>query len=139
MKLNNRPELDIPGNRVADRSMMIFAGNANPQLAHDITARLSLPLGKALVGQFSDGEVMVEIMENVRGKDIFIVQPTCRPSNDNLMELFGGAYHRGDSLFRLCATGSPAAFGTCTDYCQGGGRHDQRRRNRPGTDRGPAR
>lgn len=87
MKLNNRPELDIPGNRVADRSMMIFAGNANPQLAHDITARLSLPLGKALVGQFSDGEVMVEIMENVRGKDIFIVQPTCRPSNDNLLEL----------------------------------------------------
>lgn len=67
--------------------MMIFAGNANPQLAQDITARLSLPLGKALVGKFSDDEVMVEIMENVRGKDIFIVQPTCRPSNDNLMEL----------------------------------------------------
>ncbi|MDR9436713.1 MAG: ribose-phosphate diphosphokinase [Thiohalophilus sp.] len=67
--------------------MMIFAGNANPQLAKDITARLSLPLGKALVGKFSDDEVMVEIMENVRGKDIFIVQPTCRPSNDNLMEL----------------------------------------------------
>ncbi len=85
--LNNRPELDLPGNRVADRSMMIFAGNANPQLAQDITARLSLPLGKALVGKFSDDEVMVEIMENVRGKDIFIVQPTCRPSNDNLMEL----------------------------------------------------
>lgn len=85
--LNNRPELDLPGNRAADRSMMIFAGNANPQLAQDITARLSLPLGKALVGKFSDDEVMVEIMENVRGKDIFIVQPTCRPSNDNLMEL----------------------------------------------------
>ncbi|MFP3874391.1 MAG: ribose-phosphate diphosphokinase [Thiohalophilus sp.] len=67
--------------------MMIFAGNANPQLAQDITARLSMPLGKALVGKFSDDEVMVEIMENVRGKDIFIVQPTCRPSNDNLMEL----------------------------------------------------
>ncbi|MGD8547904.1 MAG: ribose-phosphate pyrophosphokinase-like domain-containing protein, partial [Thiohalophilus sp.] len=67
--------------------MMIFAGNSNPQLAHDITARLNLPLGKALVGQFSDGEVMVEIMENVRGKDVFIVQPTCRPSNDNLLEL----------------------------------------------------
>ncbi|MDZ7803942.1 ribose-phosphate diphosphokinase [Thiohalophilus sp.] len=67
--------------------MMIFAGNANPQLAQDITTRLSLPLGKALVGKFSDDEVMVEIMENVRGKDIFIVQPTCHPSNDNLMEL----------------------------------------------------
>jgi ribose-phosphate pyrophosphokinase len=67
--------------------MMVFAGNANPQLAHDIVARLNLPLGKALVGKFSDGEVMVEIMENVRGKDVFIVQPTCHPSNDNLMEL----------------------------------------------------
>jgi ribose-phosphate pyrophosphokinase len=67
--------------------MMVFAGNANPQLAQDIVANLSIPLGKAVVGRFSDGEVMVEIMENVRGKDVFIVQPTCAPTNDNLMEL----------------------------------------------------
>ena len=67
--------------------MMVFAGNANPQLAQDIALRLNMPIGKALVGQFSDGEVMVEIMENVRGKDIFIVQPTCAPTNDNLMEV----------------------------------------------------
>ena len=67
--------------------MMVFAGNANPQLAHDIVARLNMPLGKALVGKFSDGEVMVEVMENVRGRDVFIVQPTCEPTNDNLMEL----------------------------------------------------
>ncbi len=67
--------------------MMVFAGNANPQLAQDIVARLNMPLGKALVGKFSDGEVMVEVMENVRGKDVFIVQPTCVPTNDNLMEL----------------------------------------------------
>ncbi len=67
--------------------MMVFAGNANPQLAQDIVARLNMPLGKAVVGKFSDGEVMVEIMENVRGKDVFIVQPTCVPTNDNLMEL----------------------------------------------------
>ena len=67
--------------------MMVFAGNANPQLAQDIVARLQMPLGKAVVGKFSDGEVMVEIMENVRGKDIFVVQPTCEPTNDNLMEL----------------------------------------------------
>jgi ribose-phosphate pyrophosphokinase len=66
---------------------MVFAGNANPQLAQDITRHLELPLGKAVVGRFSDGEVMVEIMENVRGKDVFIVQPTCYPTNDNLMEL----------------------------------------------------
>jgi len=67
--------------------MMVFAGNANPQLAQDVAAHLSMPLGKAVVGCFSDGEVMVEIMENVRGKDVFIVQPTCRPTNDSLMEL----------------------------------------------------
>ncbi len=68
--------------------MMVFAGNANPQLAQDIAAYLSMPLGKAIVGRFSDGEVMVEILENVRGKHVFIVQPTCVPTNDNLMELF---------------------------------------------------
>ncbi len=67
--------------------MMVFAGNAHPQLAQDITRHLELPLGKAVVGRFSDGEVMVEIMENVRGKDVFIVQPTCYPTNDNIMEL----------------------------------------------------
>jgi len=72
---------------VTDSRMMVFAGNANPQLAQDITRHLELPLGKAVVGRFSDGEVMVEIMENVRGKDVFIVQPTCYPTNDNLMEL----------------------------------------------------
>ncbi|MCW9023506.1 MAG: ribose-phosphate diphosphokinase [Gammaproteobacteria bacterium] len=68
-------------------SMMVFTGTSNPQLAQDIVARLNMPLGKALVGQFSDGEVMVEVMENVRGRDVFIVQPTCAPTNDNLMEL----------------------------------------------------
>jgi ribose-phosphate pyrophosphokinase len=67
--------------------MMVFAGNSNPQLATEIATRLNLPLGNAIVGQFSDGEIMVEIMENVRGKDIFIVQPTCAPTNKNLMEL----------------------------------------------------
>ncbi len=72
---------------MTDSRMMVFAGNANPQLAQDITRHLELPLGKAVVGRFSDGEVMVEIMENVRGKDVFIVQPTCYPTNDNLMEL----------------------------------------------------
>jgi len=67
--------------------MMVFTGNANPQLAQAIVARLQMPLGKAVVGKFSDGESMVEIMENVRGKDVFVVQPTCVPTNDNLMEL----------------------------------------------------
>ena len=67
--------------------MMVFTGNANPQLAQDIVTKLRLQLGNAIVDRFSDAEVQVEIMENVRGKDVFIVQPTCAPTNDNLMEL----------------------------------------------------
>ena len=70
-----------------DRSMLVFTGNANPQLAKDIANHLSMRLGKASVGQFSDGEAMVEIMENVRGRDVFVVQPTCAPTNDNIMEM----------------------------------------------------
>jgi ribose-phosphate pyrophosphokinase len=67
--------------------MMVFTGNAHPQLAHDIAHFLNIKLGKAIVGTFSDGEVMVEIMDNVRDADVFILQPTCYPTNDNLMEL----------------------------------------------------
>jgi ribose-phosphate pyrophosphokinase len=72
---------------VALDNIMVFTGNAHPDLANAMVKRLGVPLGKATVGRFSDGEVMVEIMENVRGKDVFVVQPTCAPSNDNLMEL----------------------------------------------------
>ena len=73
--------------RTADNSMMVFTGNANPQLSSDVARFLNVPLGKASVESFSDGEVMVEILDNVRGKDVFIVQPTCMPANENLMEL----------------------------------------------------
>jgi ribose-phosphate pyrophosphokinase len=66
---------------------MVFTGNANPQLAQAIADHLNIPLGKAQVGRFSDGEVQVEIQENVRGRDVFVVQPTSSPTNDNLMEL----------------------------------------------------
>lgn len=69
------------------QSMMIFSGNANPQLATDVVNTLGMSLGKAVVGQFSDGEIMVEVMDNVRGRDVFIIQPTCAPTNDNLMEV----------------------------------------------------
>jgi ribose-phosphate pyrophosphokinase len=67
--------------------LMVFAGNANPHLAQDVVKQLNISLGRAVVGKFSDGEVMVEIMENVRGKDVFVLQSTCQPTNDNLMEL----------------------------------------------------
>jgi ribose-phosphate pyrophosphokinase len=68
-------------------TIAVFTGNANPQLAQDIARYLQIPLGRAHVGRFSDGEVTVELMENVRGRDVFIVQSTCPPANDHLMEL----------------------------------------------------
>ena len=67
--------------------MKIFAGNANPALAESICSYLNTPLSKAEVRRFSDGEIFVEIGENVRGRDVFVIQPTCPPVNDNLMEL----------------------------------------------------
>jgi ribose-phosphate pyrophosphokinase len=71
-----------------DRSTMaVFAGNANPQLAQDIARHLMVPLGRASVGRFSDGETTVELLDNVRGRDVFIVQSTSPPANDHLMEL----------------------------------------------------
>jgi ribose-phosphate pyrophosphokinase len=67
--------------------MMVFTGNANPELAKKVVSQLNLSLGDATVGKFSDGEITVEINENVRGKDVFVFQSTCNPTNDNLMEL----------------------------------------------------
>jgi ribose-phosphate pyrophosphokinase len=67
--------------------LMLFTGNANLRLAQDVARHLNLSLGRAIVGRFSDGEVMIEILENVRGKDVFVLQSTCAPTNDNLMEL----------------------------------------------------
>ena len=84
---------------MSDDSMMVFAGNANPKLAHDVVDHLGLSLGKINVGSFSDGETHVEILENVRGRDAFIIQPTCAPTNDNLIELLIIA----DALYRASA------------------------------------
>lgn len=67
--------------------LMVFSGNANPELARLIVEHLDLPLGDAVVGQFSDGEITIEIRENVRGKDVFVIQSTCVPTNDNIIEL----------------------------------------------------
>jgi ribose-phosphate pyrophosphokinase len=70
-----------------DTSMMVFSGNANLALSDGIVKKLNMRLGMATVGRFSDGEIAVEIEENVRGKDVFVIQPTCSPTNENLMEL----------------------------------------------------
>ncbi|MBL4795749.1 MAG: ribose-phosphate pyrophosphokinase [Pseudomonadales bacterium] len=67
--------------------LVVFSGNANPELATRLTQHLHIPLGNAKIGRFSDGEIAVEINENVRGNDVFIIQSTCSPTNDNLMEL----------------------------------------------------
>lgn len=80
-------------------TMMLFSGNANRSLASNIASHLDIPLGKASVGKFSDGETMIELLENVRGRDVFIIQSTCRPTNDNLMELLAMA----DALRRSSA------------------------------------
>lgn len=68
-------------------TLKVFTGNSHPALAEDICRHLRVPLGKAAVGRFPDGEVRLQILENVRGADVFVVQPTCRPVNDNLVEL----------------------------------------------------
>lgn len=68
-------------------SLMVFTGTANPKLAQDAVKHLNIRLGRAEVGRFSDGEIMVEILENVRGKDVFVLQSTCVPTNDSLMEI----------------------------------------------------
>jgi ribose-phosphate pyrophosphokinase len=72
---------------MAYENLMVFTGNANPMLAHQVVKRLNIPIGHATVGKFADGEVTVEILENVRGKDCFVLQSTCQPTNDNLMEV----------------------------------------------------
>jgi ribose-phosphate pyrophosphokinase len=66
---------------------MVFTGNANPKLAESVARHLNIPLGQATVSRFSDGEIMIELLENVRGKDVFVLQSTCAPTNDSLMEV----------------------------------------------------
>jgi ribose-phosphate pyrophosphokinase len=77
----------VSGAIVSLELMTLFAGNANRLLAEAVAGHLYLPLGKLVVDRFSDGEIQVEIIENVRGRDVYILQPTCSPTNDNLMEL----------------------------------------------------
>ena len=71
----------------ARKTIKLFTGNANPQLAKEIAENIGIPVGKAGVGKFSDGEIAINIEESVRGADVFVIQPVCPPVNDNLMEL----------------------------------------------------
>src|SRR6266498_2459713 len=91
---------------MAYESLMVFTGNANPMLAHAVVRRLNIPIGHATVGKFSDGEIMVELLENVRGKDCFVLQSTCAPANDSLMEVLLMV----DALKRASATRVTAAI-----------------------------
>ena len=87
-------------------SLMVFTGTANPELAQNVVKHLDISLGRTDVGKFSDGEVAVELLENVRGRDVFILQPTCAPTNDNLMEILTMA----DALKRASAGRITAAI-----------------------------
>src|SRR5512135_2691060 len=87
-------------------NLMVFTGNANPRLAQAVAQHLNIRLGKAQVSKFSDGEVMVELLENVRGRDVFVLQSTCQPTNDNLMEVMVMV----DALKRASATRITAAI-----------------------------
>ncbi|MCQ4143584.1 MULTISPECIES: ribose-phosphate pyrophosphokinase [Vogesella] len=87
-------------------SLMVFTGTANPELAQNVVKHLDISLGRADVGKFSDGEVAVELLENVRGRDVFILQSTCAPTNDNLMEILTMA----DALKRASAGRITAAI-----------------------------
>ncbi|TDR76694.1 ribose-phosphate pyrophosphokinase [Paludibacterium purpuratum] len=87
-------------------SLMVFTGTANPELAQNVVKHLDISLGRADVGRFSDGEVALELLENVRGRDVFILQSTCAPTNDNLMEILAMA----DALRRASAGRITAAI-----------------------------
>ena len=109
------------------KALTIFSGNANRELAEAICSYVEIPLGRAEVTHFSDGEIYVEIGENVRGVNCFVVQPTCAPANDNLMELLvmidalkrasAGSHRRRDSVLRLRAPG-PQGQAAHADHAQ---------------------
>jgi ribose-phosphate pyrophosphokinase len=134
---------------MAFERMRIFTGNANPRLAEAVCRHLNISLGRAVVGRFSDGEVMVELLENVRGRDAFILQSTCAPTNDNLMEVLVmvDALKRASAarvtaaipVFRLRAPGPAAALGARAHLGEGRRGHARHRRRGPRDGDGPPR
>ena len=134
---------------MSSENLLVFTGNANRPLAQAVCRELGVPLGKALVGKFSDGEVQVEIEENVRGQDVFVIQPTSRRPPSNFMELLvlidalkrasAAVGDRGGAVLRLRPPGSPAALGARADHGEGRGEDDLRGGRRPRVDGRPAR
>ena len=130
------------------KNIKIFSGNSHPALAMQIASALGLPLGKATISTFADGEISVSISESVRGSDVFLVQSTCGPVNNNLMELLimidsvqaciGRPYHRGHPVFRLRTPG-PQEQGARPDLREARSEPHHRSRRRPRADHGPAR
>ncbi len=107
LSMKQKTKLNVSeGKMAAYDSLMVFTGNANPELAVNVVKHLDISIGRASVGRFSDGEVAVELLENVRGRDVFILQPTCAPTNDNLMEILTMA----DALKRASAGRITAAI-----------------------------
>ena len=115
---------------MALENLMVFTGNANPELALGVAKHLGIPLGKAVVSKFSDGEIVVEINENVRGKDVFVLQSTCAPTNDHLMEIMLMV----DALKRASAGRITAAI-PYYGYARQDRRPRSRARRRPGRGR----
>src|SRR5271167_4819426 len=119
-------------------AIKLVAGNSNPALAEGIGAYIGTPLTKAVVRRFADMEIFVEIQENVRGADVFVIQSTSYPANDHMMELLiiiaaprlGAAHHGGDPLFRLCPAG-PQTRAAHADLRQARCQPDHPRRRRP--------
>ena len=120
-------------------NLMLFSGGSNTALAQRVADELRLGLGRADVGRFSDGEVSVEVHENVRGQDVFLLQSTCAPTNDSVMELlimadaisscFSDPHYRSDTLLRLRAPRPPATICSRGDKRQGSSRYDQQCRH----------
>ena len=119
--------------------MKIFSGSAHPELTREIAEFLGVPVGQAKLRRFPDTEVSFQIDENIRGTDVFIVQPTCPPVDEHIMELLhhdrrvppvvGGAHHGGDAVLRLRAAG-PQGQAARADLGQAGGEPPERGRAR---------
>src|SRR5215469_7195941 len=132
------------GDANGSRGMKLLAGNSNRPLAEAIAQYLKLPFTKAQVRRFADMEVFVEIQDNVRGEDMFVIQSTSFPTNDNLMELLilidalkRAAHYGGHSLLRLCAPG-PEDGRANADLGKARGQSDHRGGRESGSDRRPA-